>query len=84
MAEHCDGRNVVCNLCVLCAVNGLFVLAEHYHHERDGEDRAELDCEEHTGLAVHIEEVVEVHVICCSEHDGCSVADECCRTLKVG
>ena len=84
MAEHRDCRDIVCNLCVLCAVNGLSVLAEHDHHERDREDRAEFYCKEHAGLAVHVEEVVEVHVVCCSEHDGSSVTDERCRTLKIG
>ena len=32
----------------------------------------------------NVKEVVEVHVVCCSEHDGSRVANERCRTLKVG
>ena len=83
MTEHRDGRNVVRDGRMLGAVDRLLVLAEEDHHDRYRKDRAEFDCKEHTGLALHIEEVIEVHVICCREHDRSRVADKCCGALEV-
>ena len=84
MSEHGDRRDIVCDGSMFGAVDRLLILAEKDHHDRYREYGTELDSKEHAGFALHVEEVIEVHVVGCREHDGCGIAYKGCCALKIG